>query len=107
MMTPQDKSILMDQVIAVAKTCFDPEIPVDIWELGLIYRITVNDMGEVEIIMTLTSPNCPVIESLPNDFKNKVINNTMATKVDLKLTFEPPFSEEMMSEEAKLILGLL
>ncbi|MBI3509565.1 MAG: SUF system Fe-S cluster assembly protein [Bacteroidetes bacterium] len=95
------------KIIDVLKMCFDPEIPVDIWELGLIYEIKVNDDNEVEILMTLTSPNCPVAESLPQDVENKVreVEGVKSSKVNI--TFDPPWEKEMMSEVAQLELGFM
>ena len=95
-----------DQVIAVLKTIFDPEIPVDIYELGLIYEIEVNDEGFVNIDMTLTSPNCPVAESLPKMVKDNVLKIEEVSEVDLKLVWNPPWTKDMMSEAAKLELNL-
>lgn len=95
------------EVIKTLKTIFDPEIPVDIYELGLVYDVQISDEGEVKIIMTLTTPNCPVAESLPAEVKEKVSNIEKITKVDLELTFEPAWNKDMMSEEAKFELGML
>lgn len=94
-------------VIDILKTIFDPEIPVDIYELGLIYEITVKEDGFVHIDMTLTSPNCPVAESLPKDVEDKVTSLDGATGCKVSIVFEPPWSQDMMSEEAKLELGFL
>lgn len=98
---------LMQRVIDEIKTCFDPEIPVDIWELGLIYELELNDENELRVVMTLTSPNCPVAESLPADVKNKLQLLPNIKSVDLKLTFEPPWEKDMMSEVAQLELGFM
>ncbi len=81
---------LMQSVIDEIKTCFDPEIPVDVWELGLIYELDLNETSDLKVVMTLTSPNCPVAESLPEDIKNKLKLVQGVNSVDLKLTFEPP-----------------
>jgi len=94
-------------VIDILKTIFDPEIPVDIYELGLIYEITVKEDGFVHIDMTLTSPNCPVAESLPKDVEDKVTALDGATGCKVSIVFDPPWSQDMMSEEAKLELGFL
>ena len=94
-------------VIDILKTIFDPEIPVDIYELGLIYEITVKEDGFVHIDMTLTSPNCPVAESLPNDVKQKVASMEGVVDADVEVVFEPAWTQDMMSEEAKLELGFL
>jgi FeS assembly SUF system protein len=96
---------LRDQVITELKKIYDPEIPVNIYELGLIYDVKVKD-GAVNIIMTLTSPNCPVAESLPQDVKDSAMQVEGIEKVDLDLVFEPPWDKDMMSEAAKLELNL-
>ncbi len=97
---------LKDKVIAEIKKIYDPEIPVNIYELGLIYDITVDDKNNVKIDMTLTTPNCPVAESLPNEVKNSVKEIKEVKEVDLKLVWEPPWDKSMMSESAKLELNL-
>lgn len=98
---------LMQRVIDEIKTCFDPEIPVDVWELGLIYELDLNDENELKIIMTLTSPNCPAAESLPAEVENKCKLVQGIKSVELKLTFEPTWTKEMMSEVAQLELGFM
>ena len=98
---------LMQRVIDEIKTCFDPEIPVDIWEPGLIYELNLNDTNDLKVVMTLTSPNCPVAESLPEDVKNKLKLVKDINSVELSLTFEPPWEKEMMSEVAQLELGFM
>ncbi len=98
---------LGDDIVRVIKTIYDPEIPVDIYELGLIYDVFVNEDLEVRIVMTLTSPNCPVAESLPQEVKEKVKSIDMVKDVEIELTFEPPWTKDIMSEEAKLELGML
>ncbi|MSP69778.1 MAG: DUF59 domain-containing protein [Bacteroidetes bacterium] len=98
---------LTQAVIDALKTCYDPEIPVDIWELGLIYEIAINDDKEVKLLMTLTSPNCPVAESLPADISDKVRTVRGVKGCDVKVTFEPPWMKEMMSEVAQLELGFM
>lgn len=94
---------------AVAKICeiYDPEVPVNIYELGLIYDIQVSDEGDVEIEMTLTSPNCPVAETLPVEVEEKVKIIEEVRKVKVNITFDPPWDKDMMSEAAKLELGML
>lgn len=97
-------------VITVLKTIFDPEIPVDIYELGLIYEVKFSDADggqKVDVQMTLTSPNCPVAESLPNDVKQKVLSMEGVVDADVEVVFEPAWTQDMMSEEAKLELGFL
>lgn len=98
---------LTQRIIDALKTCFDPEIPVDIWELGLIYEIDVNDEKEVKLLMTLTSPNCPVAESLPADVADKIRMVKGVKSCDVKITFDPPWIKEMMSEVAQLELGFM
>lgn len=97
----------MQRVIEEIKTCFDPEIPVDIWELGLIYELHLDDENNLKIVMTLTSPNCPVAESLPAEVENKLKLLKDIKSAELKLTFEPPWEKEMMSEVAQLELGFM
>jgi FeS assembly SUF system protein len=97
-------------VITVLKTIFDPEIPVDIYELGLIYEVKFSDVEggqRVDIEMTLTSPNCPVAESLPADVKQKVLSMEGVVDADVEIVFEPAWTQDLMSEEAKLELGFL
>lgn len=96
---------LRDRVIDVLKTCYDPEIPVDIWELGLIYEVRVDPGNDVYIKMTLTSPACPVAETLPPEVEQKISNIPDVNKAKVELTFEPPWEKEMMSEEARMELG--
>ncbi len=102
-----DMNELGESIVKVLKTVFDPEIPVDIYELGLIYDVFVNENREVKILMTLTSPNCPVAETLPMEVKEKVSSINMVKDVEIELTFDPPWSKDLMSEEAKLELGML
>ena len=97
---------LKDKVIAEIKKIFDPEIPVNIYELGLIYDINIDKDNKVKIDMTLTSPNCPVAESLPNEVKNSVKEIKEVKDVDLSLVWEPPWDKSMMTESAKLELNL-
>lgn len=98
---------LMQRVIDEIKTCFDPEIPVDVWEMGLIYELELNDDKDLKITMTLTSPNCPAAESLPSEVKTKCEQLPGIKTVDLKLTFEPMWTKDMMSEVAQLELGFM
>ena len=97
---------LKDKIIAEIKKIYDPEIPVNIYELGLIYDINVDKDNNVKIDMTLTSPNCPVAESLPNEVKNSVKEIKEIKDVDLNLVWEPPWDKSMMTESAKLELNL-
>ena len=101
-----DADKLAEKIIKVLKTVYDPEIPVDIYELGLIYDVLVNDNSEVKIIMTLTTPNCPVAESLPKEVKDSVMQIDGIERVDLDLVWDPPWNKSMMSEAAKLELNL-
>jgi FeS assembly SUF system protein len=94
------------KVIEVLKTCYDPEIPVDIYELGLIYNVEVKDDGVVEIKMTLTSPACPVAESLPPQVEEKVTAIDGVESARVEITWDPPWSPDMMSEAARLTLGM-
>lgn len=98
---------LEDKIIVVLKNIYDPEIPVNIYELGLVYEVKVEENGKAHVLMTLTTPNCPVAESLPAQVKEEISYLTGITEVDLEITFDPPWDQEMMSEEAKLELGLL
>ena len=98
--------ILKDKVIKEIKKIYDPEIQVNIYELGLIYDINIDNENNVKINMTLTSPNCPVAESLPNEVKNSVKEIKDVKNVDLNLVWEPPWDKSMMSESAKLELNL-
>ena len=102
-----DKKKIENKIINVLKAIFDPEIPVDVYELGLIYEIKTDDQFHVEIIMTLTSPNCPVAESMPKEVEDKVgeVHGVKSSKVNI--VFDPPWDKDMMSEEAKLDLGMI
>ena len=100
-----DKEKLKDEIIEVLKTVYDPEIPVDVYELGLIYAIDIDDEGNVKIMMTLTAPNCPVAESLPTEVKTKAETVEDVKSAEIQLVWEPPWNRQMMSEEAKLTLG--
>lgn len=98
---------LGEKVVGVLKSVYDPEIPVDIYELGLIYDVFVNEDYEVKILMTLTSPNCPVAETLPMEVEEKVRAIKEVKSAEVELTFDPAWSKDLMSEEAKLELGML
>lgn len=102
-----DTHALGEKIVAVLKTIFDPEIPVDIYELGLIYDVFVNEDYEVKILMTLTTPNCPVAETLPVEVEEKVKSINEVKDAEVEITFDPPWTQDLMSEEAKLELGLL
>lgn len=98
---------LKEKVIGAIKEVYDPEIPVDVYELGLIYEISVYPVNNVYVLMTLTSPNCPAAESIPTEVKTSIEQIEGINNVEVELTFDPPFSQDMMSEAAKLELGFL
>ena len=98
---------LRDQIVAAIKTVYDPEIPVDVYELGLIYEINVFPVNNVYIRMTLTSPSCPSAEVIPGEVEQKIKGIPGVNDVKVELTFDPPYSQDMMSEVAKLELGFL
>lgn len=102
-----DTQALSSKIIRVLKTIYDPEIPVDIYELGLIYDVMINADLEVKILMTLTTPNCPVAEILPVEVEEKVKSIDEVKTAYVELTFDPPWTNSMISEEAKLELGML
>ena len=106
-LTDEQIASLGEEVIRVLKTIYDPEIPVDIYELGLIYDVQISDEGEAKVLMTLTTPNCPVAESLPMEVEEKVGEVEGITKSKVGITLEPEWEKDMMSEEAKFELGLL
>lgn len=105
--TKISKEALEQEVIEVLKTIYDPEIPVNIYELGLIYEITVHDNRSVYVKMTLTAPNCPVADILPQQVRSAVGSIPEVEDARVDLTFDPPFTPDMMSEEAKLTLGFM
>ena len=107
MKTEQELQKIGEEVVEVICEIYDPEIPVNIYALGLIYDIEVSEECDVKIIMTLTSPNCPVAESLPIEIEEKVKVILAVNKVEVEITFEPTWTKDMMSEEAKLELGML
>jgi len=94
------------KIIEKLKTVFDPEIPVNIYDIGLIYEVNVTEEGTVHILMTLTSPNCPVAESLPLEAKQRAEEVEGVEEVEIELTFEPPWTMDMLSDEARLELGM-
>lgn len=102
-----DKELLGVKIVEKLKSIFDPEIPVDIYELGLIYDVFINENNDVKIIMTLTSPNCPVVETLPVEVEEKIRSIDEVNNAEVEITFEPPWTQDLMSEEAKLELGFL
>ena len=102
-----DVNALGEKIVCVIKTIFDPEIPVDIYELGLIYDVFVNEDYEVKVLMTLTTPNCPVAETLPLEVEEKIKSLDAVKDAEVEITFDPPWTQDLMSEEAKLELGML
>lgn len=98
---------LRDQVLAAIKTVYDPEIPVDVYELGLIYEINVYPINNVHVLMTLTSPSCPSAESIPGEIEQKIKEIEGINEVKVEITFDPPYSQDMMSEAARLELGFM
>lgn len=101
------KEDLGEKIVGIIKTIFDPEIPVDIYELGLIYDVFVNEDMDVKVLMTLTSPNCPVAETLPMEVEEKIRSLDDVRNAEVEITFDPTWTQDMMSEEAKLELGFL
>ena len=106
-MTKINTKDLGEKIVKELKSIFDPEIPVDIYELGLIYDVFVNEDNEVKILMTLTSPNCPVAESLPQEVEEKIRSIDEVKTAEVEITFDPPWTKDLMSAEAKLELGFL
>lgn len=103
----EDKRNLRDEVKGAIKTVFDPEIPVDVYELGLIYEINVFPVNNVFVLMTLTSPSCPAAEVIPDEVKTAIKGIEGVNDVEVEVTFDPPYEQDMMSEEAKLELGFM
>ena len=106
-MNDEQMQSLGEQAVDVLRTIFDPEIPVDIYELGLIYDVQVSEDADIHILMTLTSPNCPVAETLPVEVQEKVRSLPDVKEVEVEITFDPPWTKDMMSEAARLELGML
>lgn len=102
-----DKEKVKNDIVAACKSVFDPEIPVDIYELGLIYSIDIDEKGIVTLVMTLTTPMCPVADSLPLEVQQKITEIDEVTDVDLRLVFDPPWNKSMMSEEAAFALDMM
>lgn len=103
----KNEASLRDRVLATIKTVYDPEIPVDIYELGLIYEINVFPVNNVYVLMTLTSPSCPAAEIIPDELQSKLKKMEGVSSAKVEVTFDPPYTQEMMSEVAKLELGFL
>ncbi len=101
------KEELKTEIIKTLKTIYDPEIPVDVYELGLIYEVNIDDNHHVEVVMTLTSPACPVAGTMPQEVEQKIKGVAGVSDVTLELVFEPPWTQDMMSEEAQLELGFM
>tara|TARA_Y100000590_G_scaffold113324_1_gene129231 strand:- start:595 stop:921 length:327 start_codon:yes stop_codon:yes gene_type:complete len=93
-----------EEIIEILKTCYDPEIPIDLWNLGLIYDIKIKK-NDVYILMTLTTPGCTMAESIANDIKNKISNNKLVEKIEVEITFDPIWTPEMMTDEGRVKLG--
>jgi FeS assembly SUF system protein len=102
-----EKTVIEAQLIEALRTCYDPEIPVNIYELGLIYGVELDDTGNVEIKMTLTSPYCPAIQTLPEEIESKLRNVTGVSDVHIRVVWDPPWDPSRMTEAAKLELGML
>lgn len=102
-----EKIKIEEKIVAMLKTVYDPEIPVNVYDLGLIYKIDVSDNGEVALDMTLTAPNCPAADFIMEDIRQKVESVEGVTSATINLVFEPEWDKDMMSEEAKLELGFL
>lgn len=106
-MHQRDTHTLETQIVEQLRTCFDPEIPVNIYDLGLIYAITVTPAGAVHVTMTLTSPGCPAAGTLPGEVKTRLAESPGVTDVQVNVVWDPPWEPSMMSEDARLELGLL
>jgi metal-sulfur cluster biosynthetic enzyme len=102
-MTKQEKT---QEIVAVLKTIFDPELPVNIWDLGLIYGIEILDENTIKIVMTLTSPNCPAIDILPQQIEDSLLNLDFVDEVDLRLVWEPTWNKDLIDEEIRFDLGI-
>ena len=106
-MDKKETKELNNKVLRAIKTVYDPEIPVDVYELGLIYEINIKKNKDVHVLMTLTSPSCPAAESIPSDVKSRIEMIKEINDVDVEITFDPPYTPDLMSEEAKLELGFM
>ena len=107
MITEEQRASLKEEIVEALCTCYDPEIPVDIYKLGLIYDIDVSDEADVKITMTLTSPNCPAAQSLPAEVKHKAGEVEGVQSAEVDIVFEPPWTPEKMDDAAKLVLNIL
>ena len=106
-MTPEEKLKLEEKVVEMLKTVFDPEIPVDVYSLGLVYKIDINDSADLTVDMTMTAPNCPMADFIVDDARIKLESIKELKSVTINIVFEPEWTKDMMSEEAKLELGFL
>ena len=106
-MTPEERLKLEEKVVDMLRTVYDPEIPVDIYSLGLVYKIDIHDAGNLTVDMTLTAPNCPMADFIMEDVRMKLESIEGIESVTVNIVFEPEWTQDMMSEEAKLELGLL
>ena len=106
-MDKKERKELNNKVLRAIKTVYDPEIPVDVYELGLIYEINIKKNKDVHVLMTLTSPSCPAAESIPSDVKSRIEMIKEINDVDVEITFDPPYTSDLMSEYAKLELGFM
>ena len=106
-MTAEEKAKIEERIVEVLKTVYDPEIPVDIYNLGLIYRVELQDNGQLEVDMTLTAPNCPAADFIVEDVRLKLDGIEGVTEAKINLVFQPELDKDMMSEEAKLELGFM
>jgi FeS assembly SUF system protein len=106
-MSEIDTKVVEEKIIEVIKTCYDPEIPVNIYELGLIYSVTAAPEGKAHIQMTLTAPNCPAAQSLPAEVKRKVEALEEITEAEVEIVFDPPWTPQKMNDAAKLVLNIL
>ena len=106
-MTAEEKAKIEERIVEVLKTVYDPEIPVDIYNLGLIYRVELQDNGQLEVDMTLTAPNCPAADFIMEDVRLKLEGVPGVKEAKVNLVFEPEWDKDMMSEEAKLELGFM
>ncbi len=106
-MTPEEKTRIEERIVDVLKTVYDPEVPVNIYDLGLIYKIEVKGDGDVDVDMTMTAPNCPAVDFLMEDVRQKLESIEGTKNVTVNLVFEPEWNKDMMSDEAKLELGFM
>ena len=106
-MTAEEKASLHEDIVEAIQTCYDPEIPVDIYKLGLIYGVDISDEADVNVRMTLTSPNCPAAQSLPEEVKRKTAEVEGVRSAEVEIVFDPPWTMDKMDDAAKLVLNIL